>query len=76
MDIGTTTVYGQLIDLATGKCLAEAGDFNGQISYGEDVISRIIYAEKGDGLEKLHAGGSGHSQQCYQKDYHRRQGRQ
>lgn len=54
MDIGTTTVYGQLIDLASGKCLAEAGDFNGQISYGEDVISRIIFAEKGNGLEKLH----------------------
>lgn len=54
IDIGTTTIYGQLIDLATGKCLAEAGDFNGQISYGEDVITRIIYAEKGDGLQKLH----------------------
>lgn len=53
MDIGTTTVYGQLIDLATGECLAEAGDFNGQISYGEDVITRIIYAEKPGGLEKL-----------------------
>lgn len=54
MDIGTTTVYGQLIDLATGKCLAEAGDFNGQISYGEDVITRIMYAEKPGGLDKLH----------------------
>ncbi len=54
MDIGTTTIYGQLIDLATGKCLAEAGDFNGQISYGEDVISRIMYAEKKGGLAKLH----------------------
>lgn len=54
MDIGTTTIYGQLIDLATGKCLAEAGDFNGQISYGEDVITRIVYAEKAGGLEKLH----------------------
>ncbi|MDK9709452.1 MAG: ASKHA domain-containing protein [Desulforhopalus sp.] len=54
MDIGTTTIYGQLIDLATGKCLAEAGDFNSQISYGEDVISRIMYAEKPGGLEKLH----------------------
>lgn len=54
VDIGTTTVYGQLIDLASGRCLAEAGDFNGQISYGEDVISRIIYAEKAGGLEKLH----------------------
>lgn len=54
LDIGTTTVYGQLIDLATGQCLAEAGDFNGQISYGEDVITRIMYAEKPGGLAKLH----------------------
>jgi uncharacterized 2Fe-2S/4Fe-4S cluster protein (DUF4445 family) len=54
MDIGTTTIYGQLIDLTTGKCLAEAGDFNSQISYGEDVITRIMYAEKPGGLEKLH----------------------
>jgi uncharacterized 2Fe-2S/4Fe-4S cluster protein (DUF4445 family) len=53
MDIGTTTIYGQLIDLTTGECLAEAGDFNGQISYGEDVITRIMYAEKPGGLEKL-----------------------
>ena len=54
MDIGTTTVYGQLINLSTGECLGEAGDFNGQISYGEDVITRIIYAEKEGGLETLH----------------------
>ena len=53
MDIGTTTIYGQLINLITGECLAEAGDFNGQISYGEDVITRIMYAEKPGGLEKL-----------------------
>ena len=53
LDIGTTTIYGQLIDLKSGESLAEDGDFNGQISYGEDVISRMIYAEKGDGLEKL-----------------------
>ncbi len=54
VDIGTTTVYGQLIDLVSGKVLSEYGDFNPQISYGEDVISRIMFAEKGDGLEKLH----------------------
>jgi uncharacterized 2Fe-2S/4Fe-4S cluster protein (DUF4445 family) len=53
MDIGTTTIYGQLINLSTGECLAEAGDFNGQISYGEDVITRIMFAEKPGGLEKL-----------------------
>jgi len=54
MDIGTTTIYGQLIDLKTGEVLEQYGDFNGQISYGEDVISRIVYAEKPGGLEKLH----------------------
>ncbi len=53
MDIGTTTIYGQLLDLNTGEVVSEYGDFNGQISYGEDVISRIMFAEKGDGLEVL-----------------------
>jgi uncharacterized 2Fe-2S/4Fe-4S cluster protein (DUF4445 family) len=53
MDVGTTTIYGQLLDLKTGEILAQHGDFNGQISYGEDVISRIIYAEKPEGLERL-----------------------
>ena len=55
VDIGTTTIYGQVIDLITGEVLAEHGEFNGQISYGEDVISRIVYAEKAGGLERLHA---------------------
>lgn len=55
MDIGTTTIYGQLLDLKTGKVLAQYGDFNRQISYGEDVISRIMFAEKPGGLEKLQA---------------------
>lgn len=54
IDIGTTTVYGQLIDLNSGEVLAQFGEFNGQISYGEDVISRIVLAEKPGGLEKLH----------------------
>lgn len=53
VDIGTTTVYGQMVDLITGEALAQYGDFNAQISYGEDVISRIVYAEKEGGLETL-----------------------
>jgi len=53
VDIGTTTVYGQLLDLNTGQVLAEAGDYNSQMSYGEDVISRIIHAEKSGGLELM-----------------------
>ncbi|MBU1194265.1 MAG: DUF4445 domain-containing protein [Proteobacteria bacterium] len=55
LDIGTTTVYGQMLDLHTGEVLAQHGEFNSQISYGEDVISRIMYAEKNeDGLHTLH----------------------
>ena len=53
MDIGTTTIFGQLLDLSTGEVLAENGDFNAQMSYGEDVINRIVRAEKGNGLEEL-----------------------
>lgn len=55
VDIGTTTVFGQVLDLNTGEVLSQHGEFNSQISYGEDVISRIIFAEKGDGLEIIHA---------------------
>ncbi|UCD88457.1 MAG: DUF4445 domain-containing protein [Desulfobacterales bacterium] len=54
VDIGTTTVYSQLLDLITGKVLASFGEYNGQISYGEDVISRIMLAGEPGGLEKLH----------------------
>jgi uncharacterized 2Fe-2S/4Fe-4S cluster protein (DUF4445 family) len=53
MDIGTTTIYGQMVDLVSGRVLAERGEFNAQISYGEDVITRIMAAEKPGGLEKL-----------------------
>ncbi|MFA6008698.1 MAG: ASKHA domain-containing protein [Desulfobacteraceae bacterium] len=53
LDIGTTTVYAQLVNLITGEAVAQYGEFNGQISYGEDVISRIMYAEKEGGLERL-----------------------
>jgi uncharacterized 2Fe-2S/4Fe-4S cluster protein (DUF4445 family) len=55
MDVGTTTIYGQVIDLISGGVLSQFGEFNGQISYGEDVISRIVFAEKPGGLEKLQA---------------------
>jgi uncharacterized 2Fe-2S/4Fe-4S cluster protein (DUF4445 family) len=53
MDIGTTTIYGEVLDLHAGEVLSSYGDFNGQISYGEDVISRIMFSEKKGGLEIL-----------------------
>ena len=68
IDIGTTTVCGRLVDIKShpelgvqnsekttlkSSVVAEAADYNSQISYGEDVISRIMYARKKGGLKKL-----------------------
>ena len=52
-DIGTTTVCGQLLDLNRGMTMSESIEFNGQISYGEDVITRINYSQKPGGLKKM-----------------------
>lgn len=47
MDIGSTKVAFYLVDLESGKTLAMTGILNPQIAFGEDIISRIAYAEKG-----------------------------
>jgi len=44
VDIGTTTVVVQLLDLEEPEVLARAGTHNRQSRYGDDVITRIIYA--------------------------------
>ncbi len=53
IDIGTTSLWGELVNLETGEVLARASRYNPQISMGDDVISRIVFALKKDGLEKL-----------------------
>jgi uncharacterized 2Fe-2S/4Fe-4S cluster protein (DUF4445 family) len=53
LDLGTTTCVLKLVDLVSKKVIAEASAYNGQISCGEDVISRMVYAKKGNGLEIL-----------------------
>lgn len=53
VDIGTTTVTTFLVDLESGEVIASAAEYNSQISHGEDVISRIIFAKKGEGLDNL-----------------------
>jgi uncharacterized 2Fe-2S/4Fe-4S cluster protein (DUF4445 family) len=53
IDIGTTTVTVWLVDLLTGRVMRQDSVYNGQIARGEDVISRIIYASKGDGGTEL-----------------------
>ncbi len=54
IDVGTTTVCAELVDLVKGEVLEQTSDYNPQISYGEDVISRIEFARKGEGLDLLH----------------------
>jgi len=44
VDLGTSKISGYLVDLDSGRTLAVKGVSNPQISYGEDIISRIAYA--------------------------------
>lgn len=53
LDVGTTTVVAELVDLITGEVLGASGTHNKQIHYGEDVITRIIFACTKDGLHPL-----------------------
>ncbi len=55
VDIGTTTIVAQLVEMNTGRIMGVVGSPNPQASYGEDVISRIIYACDKDGLGELHS---------------------
>ncbi len=43
IDIGSTTIAGHLVDLATAEVLATAGRMNPQIRFGEDLMSRVSY---------------------------------
>ncbi len=53
LDLGTTTISGLLVDLNSGHIIAETSEYNSQIGYGEDVISRIIYSQRSGGLRTL-----------------------
>ncbi|AZV58445.1 corrinoid activation/regeneration protein AcsV [Clostridium sp. AWRP] len=53
VDIGTTSVAACLVDLYNGELIAKASSGNAQIKYGADVINRIMYSTKGNGLQKL-----------------------
>jgi uncharacterized 2Fe-2S/4Fe-4S cluster protein (DUF4445 family) len=54
VDVGTTTVVVQLVDIRSGEVLGVEGSHNLQASYGEDVISRMIYACGKGGMAPLH----------------------
>ncbi|MBC8504562.1 MAG: DUF4445 domain-containing protein [Anaerolineales bacterium] len=54
VDVGSTTIASYLCDLRTGELLATESMMNPQVSYGEDLMSRISYTtERPDGLEKM-----------------------
>ena len=43
-DIGTSTIVGSLLDLCNGSEIAITSGMNPQVSYGDDVLSRIEHA--------------------------------
>ena len=47
-DLGTTKIAAYLVDLRSGETLANAGVMNPQIAFGEDLMSRIAYANGGE----------------------------
>ncbi len=56
VDIGSTTIAMHLCDLRTGAVLATVSRMNPQVAYGEDLMSRVSYADnREDGLATLHA---------------------
>ncbi|GAP08416.1 MAG TPA: DUF4445 domain-containing protein [Anaerolinea thermolimosa] len=52
MDLGSTKLALFLVDLESGALLAQTGVMNPQISFGEDVVSRIAYANRGEEQRK------------------------
>jgi uncharacterized 2Fe-2S/4Fe-4S cluster protein (DUF4445 family) len=53
VDIGTTTVSVQLVNLTRAAIEGTRSEYNDQIACGLDVISRINYARRADRLEEL-----------------------
>jgi len=53
VDVGTTTIVAFLVDLSTGKILGQASEMNRQITYGEELVTRIAFVEEKDGLSRL-----------------------
>lgn len=53
VDLGTTTLVAQLVDLETGNVLAVQSALNPQARYGADIMSRVQHAIEPGGLDKL-----------------------
>jgi uncharacterized 2Fe-2S/4Fe-4S cluster protein (DUF4445 family) len=59
VDIGTTTVVVYMVDLDTGKIIDVGSTYNSQMRYGDDVITRIVHATEGGGLDELRSAVRG-----------------
>lgn len=53
VDIGTTTVVAYLVEMKSGGVIDAAAGYNGQIRFGEDILSRIFSARDEEGLQLL-----------------------
>ncbi len=53
VDLGTTTLVAQLVDLSTGRVLAVQTGLNPQAAHGSDIMSRVQYGLDDTGLAKL-----------------------
>ncbi len=55
IDLGTTTVVGMLVNLAEMRSYSQASTLNRQITYGEELVTRLAFAREPGGLEKMQA---------------------
>jgi len=53
VDLGTSRIVLRLLDLASGRPLAESGLDNPQLAVGPDILSRIHFTESSNGLTTL-----------------------
>lgn len=45
VDLGSTTILMELVDMNTGEVVDSESIFNPQIAYGEDILTRIFYTK-------------------------------
>ena len=54
VDLGSTSVVMRMLNLETGECMSEAGVYNHQIRFGEDILTRIFYSrDQPEHLEEI-----------------------
>ncbi|MDP6156799.1 MAG: ASKHA domain-containing protein [Candidatus Thermoplasmatota archaeon] len=53
VDLGTTTIAANLLDLNTGEVVSSAADYNKQMIHGEDVLTRIDFSGDAKGLRTM-----------------------